>query len=194
MKKILTALLLTLLLSSGSYGANSDDIYVRKDMFNLEMKNLNNNMERILNKLDSLETKMDAKFDAMEKKVDKLNDRVNSLESSVNVLSERLDGVEKKLNEKIDGVEKKLSEKIDGVDLKLSARIDGLDMRISDLRNGLYLVLVLLSTMTMFPFFKKWYGEHKEAASKKSPTTEEIERIIERLLDARLSQISFPTH
>ena len=183
MKKILTALLLTLLLSSGSYGANSDDIYVRKDVFNLEMKNLNNNMERILNKLDSLETKMDAKFDAMEKKVDKLNDRVNSLESSVNVLSERLDGVEKKLNEKIDGV-----------DLKLSARIDGLDMRISDLRNGLYLVLVLLSTMTMFPFFKKWYGEHKEAASKKSPTTEEIERIIERLLDARLSQISFPTH
>ena len=127
MKKIITIILL-LLMSGTSYGAVSEDmsVYVRKDVFDVQMQNLNANMERILQKLDSLETK-------------------------VNDMSDRISG--------------------------LSARVDGIDARMGDLRNDIYLWLVILGIVVGVPSVQKWYERLKQL--RPSVTLEDVKRLIE---------------
>ena len=126
MRKIITIILL-LLMSGTSYGAVSEDmsVYVRKDVFDVQMQNLNANMERILQKLDSLETK-------------------------VNDMSDRISG--------------------------LSARVDGIDARMGDLRNDIYLWLVILGIVVGVPSVQKWYERLKRL--RPSVTLEDVKRLI----------------
>lgn len=127
MKAIITLLIL-LTMSVASNGAVSGDMseYVRKEVFDVHMQNLNGNMERVLQKLDSLETK-------------------------VNNMSDRITG--------------------------LTARVDGLDARMGDLRNDIYLGLVILGILVGVPSVQKWYERLK--ASRPSVTLEEVKRLIE---------------
>jgi len=126
-KKIITLMIL-LIVSVPSEGALSGDMseYVRKDVYEVQMQNLNTNMERILQKLDVLESK-------------------------VNNMSDRITG--------------------------LSARVDGLDARMGDLRNDIYLGLVILGIIVGVPSVQKWYESLK--ASRPSVTLEEVKRLIE---------------
>lgn len=127
MKKIITILLM-LIMAVVSEGAVSGDKseYVRKEVFDVHMQNLNGNMERVLQKLDSLETK-------------------------VNNMSDRITG--------------------------LTARFDGLDARMGDLRNDIYLGLVILGILVGVPSVQKWYERLK--ASRPSITLEDVKRLIE---------------
>ena len=90
MKKIILTIMFVILMCSCSYGATSDDIYVRKDVFEVEMKNINYTLEKILTKLDAQEKS------------------INSLASAVAVLSERVDGNFATLSGRIDGLEKRM--------------------------------------------------------------------------------------
>ena len=126
MKKII--LLLLLLNASSSYGAVSVDMseYVRRDLFDVQMRNLTANMERVLQKLDSLESK-------------------------VNNMSDRITG--------------------------LSARVEGIDVRMGDLRNDIYLGLVILGILAGFPAVQKMFTVVRENRS--SITLEDVKRLIE---------------
>ena len=79
MKKIFLAVLFTALLSSASTGAVSDDVsvYVRKDVFDVEMKNINMKLDNILTELKEQRKE------------------INELNQSLAVLSVRMNGVEK---------------------------------------------------------------------------------------------------
>ena len=90
MKKIILTLCFVLSLASCSYGATSDDIYVRKDVFEVEMRNINSTLETILAKLDNQEKS------------------INALTNAVAVLSERVDGNFAALSGRIDGLEKRM--------------------------------------------------------------------------------------
>ncbi|MBR0316645.1 MAG: hypothetical protein IJQ99_07245 [Synergistaceae bacterium] len=90
MKKIILTIMFVILMCSCSYGATSDDIYVRKDVFEVEMKNINYTLEKILTKLDAQEKS------------------INSLASAVAVLSERVDVNFATLSGRIDGLEKRM--------------------------------------------------------------------------------------
>ncbi len=59
----------------------------------------------------------------------------------------------------------------------LSARVDGLDARMGDLRNDIYLGLVILGIIVGVPSVQKWYERLK--ASRPSVTLEEVKRLIE---------------
>lgn len=59
----------------------------------------------------------------------------------------------------------------------LSARVDGLDARMGDLRNDIYLGLVILGILVGVPSVQKWYERLK--ASRPSVTLEEVKRLIE---------------
>lgn len=79
-----------------------------------------------------------------------------------------------------------LSRRIDDNFAVISKRIDdnyySLDAKISDLRNGLYLGLVLFGTLIALPFFSKWRDEHqKERERLRQPvlTLEDVKRMIE---------------
>ncbi len=127
MKAIITLLIL-LTMSVASNGAVSGDMseYVRREVFEVYMQNMQTTQDRILQKLDNIE-----------KSVNMLSDRVSSL----------------------------------------SARVDGVEMRMGDLRNDIYLGLVILGILVGVPSVQKWYERLK--ASRPAITLEDVKRLIE---------------
>ena len=175
MRRICGAFLMVVLLNvSVSYGAVSEDmsVYLRKDVFDAKM--------------DAFMSEIRLMNEQLRGEIRALNAKIDGVEASLNA---RIDGVEASLNAKIEGVEASLNAKIDGVDAKLSGRIDGLDARMSDLRNGLYLGLVLFGTVIALfgvviglPFFNKWREERqkeKEEQRRPSFTLDDVRRLIE---------------
>lgn len=183
MKKSVISLMFVLLLCSGAYAA-SDDVYVRKDVFEVEMRGINAKLDNIFSELKVLESELKAQ-----------GEEIKALTRAVAVLSERLDGVEKRLDTKIDGVHQSLSSKIDEVDKRLTAKIDegdrrldaridavnsNLNSRMSDLLNVLYFGLVLFAAVLILPFFSKWWEarEARKQASNPPFTLDDVKRLI----------------
>ena len=142
MKKLLIALALICTLSAAALGAESQDmsVYVRQDVYNSDMRNINDKLNNILEVLKAQ------------------GEAINKLNNSIATLSERTDGNYKNL-----------------------------DTRINDLRQDIYLGLVILGLLAGFPAAKeffKWREETKEAkeARKPSITLEDVERLIDTKL------------
>lgn len=91
-------------------------------------------------------------------------------------LREELKSQRKDINDLTNAVSV-MSERIDRNFETLSARIDGLDARMGDLRNDIYLGLVILGILVGVPSVQKWYERLK--ASRPSVTLEEVKRLIE---------------
>ena len=90
MKKFLIALIFTCIFSSISYAAISDEEnnYIRKDVFEVYMQNINANFEKIFTKLDNLEQRFD-----------KLEQSVNAMRVDVGRLEERIDAVNTRVSD-----------------------------------------------------------------------------------------------
>ena len=144
-------LLMMMITSSACFGAASDDVYLRKDVFEVYMQNLNANMERILQRLD------------------RIDENLSTLNQTVANLSGRMDGLEKRMDS--------LEKRVDGNFAALSGRIDGLDKRIDDVRNGLYLWLVAIGLVVSWPKAKE--AIQKFGKSTPSITLEDVRRLIE---------------
>ena len=163
MKKIIILIMLLLMMSSESFGAVSDDVYVRKDVFDVHMQSIN------------------AKLDMMLEEMKAQRQDINDLKKTVSVMSERIDRNFDTLSARIDGLDKR----IDGVNMSLSVSTNSLNKRMDDLQHYLYLVLVLLGIIVALPSIQKmlqWREERKEAR-KSSITLEDVERLI----DARMA-------
>ena len=139
MKKLLLAIAIICTLSGAALGATSEDmnVYVRQDVYNSDMRNINDKLNSILEELRAQ------------------REELKTLNSTVAVLSERTDGNYKNL-----------------------------DGRINDLRQDIYLGLVILGLLAGFPAAKeffKWREETREA--RKPPfTLEDVERLIDTKL------------
>lgn len=157
MKRICVALMLMLQMSMVSYGAVSEDmsVYVRKDVFEVHMQNINGKFDSILEELKLQRQSMN-----------ELTQAVSALTERVTVLSERIDRNFDTLNGRINGTERALSE-----------RVDGIDERMSDLRNDIYLWLVILGIVVALPSVQKYL----ESREKRKPvvTLEDVRRLIE---------------
>lgn len=163
MKKLLIALMFISVTAEVSYGALSEDmsVYVRKDVFEVYMQNINTNMERILQKLETLETK-------------------------VSDMSERMSNI----SGRIDGLEATLTARIDGSTLALSNRIDGVNTRVDDLRNGLYLWLVVIGTIISWPKIReKLQSRDKPESTAKPLTLEDVQSLVKRLIDENNAEL-----
>jgi len=137
--KLIITLILLLLTSGASNGAVSGDMseYVRKEVYDVQMQNLNANMERILQKLDSIESK-------------------------VNDMSDRITG---------------LTARVGGLDARLTETNQNLGSRIDDMKQYIYLVLVLLGIVIVLPSVQKfldWRDSRKPLI-----TLEDVKRLIE---------------
>ena len=111
--------------------------YVRKEVYDVQMQNLNANMERILQKLDSIESK-------------------------VNDMSDRITG---------------LTARVGGLDARLTETNQNLGSRIDDMKQYIYLVLVLLGIVIVLPSVQKfldWRDSRKPLI-----TLEDVKRLIE---------------
>ena len=150
MKNFILAIILSITLTASAFAANSDDIYVRKDVFDVHMQNINQNLEKILSELQA-----------------QRND-INDLKKAVAVLSERTDRNFEILSARID---------------RLDARIDGTNTRIDDLRNGLYLWLVVIGTFIAWPKAKEFLQSRK--TNKPDFTLQDVERLIDAKLNSK---------
>ena len=150
MKKFIIALIVTLVFTAPSFAVSSDDTYVRKDVFDVHMLNINQNLERISNRLDKIELS-----------ISELSKAVSSLSEKVSALSERVDG-----NFAV-----------------LATRIDGTNIRIDDLRNGLYLWLVVIGTFIAWPKAKNFI--QNKASQKQSFTLDDSEKLIDARINSK---------
>ena len=98
MRKIITVLLLLLMMAGACFGAMSDDVYVRKDVF-------------------------DAKMEAL---FDRLHVEIGELKGDMKALSERIDGNFTTLSERIDGNFATLSGRIDSLDKRMDDLRNGI--------------------------------------------------------------------
>ena len=150
MKKFIANILLVLSLSVPTFAASSDDIYVRRDVFDVHMMNINQNLEKISNRLDKIEVS------------------INELSKAVSSLSEKVSA---------------LSERVDGNFAVLATRIDATNIRIDDLRNGLYLWLVVIGTFIAWPKAKDFF--QNRAAQRKFLTLQDVEKLIDSKLNSK---------
>ena len=161
MKRIFLSFLFVLIFGSLVFGATSEDMsmYVRKDVFEVYIQSIN------------------TKFDMILEEIKAQRKDVNDLSNAISGLSERVTA----LSTRVEGIDARLSARIDGLDTKLSARMDGLDARMGDLRNDIYLGLVILGIIITLPMVQKIlqvHGDHREAR-KPYVTIEDVIRLIE---------------
>ena len=179
MKKVYVLVMIHLLVfGTACYGAVSDDVYLRRDVFEAKMDAFMSEIRFMNEQLRGEIREVNAKIDTVEKN---LNARIDSVEKNLNA---RIDSVEKNLNARIDSVEKNLNARIDGVEKHLNARIDGVDARVDDLRNDIYLGLVILGIVVSWPKLKE--AAQKWGKSTPSITLEDVKRLIEEN-NARMS-------
>lgn len=153
MKKIFLSMIFVFCAVS-AYGASSDDVYLRKDVF---------------------EAKMDAFMAEIRGEFKGLNTRIDELDKR---LSSRIDELDKRLSSRIDDLDTKLSTRISDLDTKLSTRIDVVDKRIDNSQNIFYLVLVLIGLIIALPFIQRAIEKLKEN-HKQSFTLEDVKKLIE---------------
>ena len=91
--------------------------------------------------------------------------QMQTLNANMERVLQKLDSLESKVNN--------MSDRITG----LSARVDGIDSRMGDLRNDIYLWLVILGIVVGVPSVQKWYERLKQ--SRPSVTLEDVKRLIE---------------
>lgn len=97
MRKMITALLLLIMMTGACYGAVSDDVYVRKDVF---------------------DAKMEALFNRLHGDIQALSER---MEGNFAKLSERIDGVNSSLSGRIESLDKRMDDLRNGIYLWLVA-------------------------------------------------------------------------
>ena len=94
MRKILATLALVLLTWSVSYGAASDDVYVRKDVFDAKMEAFMSEMRgefQVMNtKIEALSVRMDEKFQSLETRMNEgfrgVDDKIQNLDTRISDL------------------------------------------------------------------------------------------------------------
>ena len=95
MRKIIITTLLLMLIANSCYGAVSEDIYVRKDVFDAKMEafmaeiRLMNEQSR--NEMRSMEASINTRIDKLETRIDRLDTRIDMLDM-------KIDGVEKRMS------------------------------------------------------------------------------------------------
>ena len=98
MKKIFVALMMLILTGTASFGAVSDDIYVRKDVFDAKIESLFN---RLHGEIQVLSEKIDGNFAALSERIDALDKRIDSVNAS---LSGKIDSVDKRIDDMRNGL------------------------------------------------------------------------------------------
>ena len=169
MKKFLMAVFFILVLTSVSFGAVSQDmaVYVRQDVFDAKMEAM---FERLHGEIVAM--KNEIKADINELKAD-MNEFKGEIRADMNDFKGEIRGDIKALSERVDGNFGTLSTRIDSNFVTLSTRID-------DLRQDIYLGLVVLGLIAAFPAVKeflKWREERKEIKNY-SLIMDEVRRLI----------------
>ena len=152
MKYIITLIML-LIMSVPSEGAISGDMseYVRKDVFEVQMQSVNAKLDMILDGMKELREELK-----------EIRAEQKSQRNDISRLSNTVSG---------------LTARIDGLDARMTDNVQNLGSRIDDMKQYIYLVLVLLGIVIVLPSVQKFL-EWRDSR-KPSVTLEEVKRLIE---------------
>ena len=153
MKKFAAMMMLLLLMVTGSYGAETADseIYVRKEVFNAHMDNINSKFDAIMREMKQ----MHAEMNQMREEIKSLRQDISNIAASIAVMSQRIDNLESRIS-----------------DLRRD-----MDSKTDDLRNNIYLWLVVLGIIFALPSVQKFL-EWRDSR-RPSITLEDVKRLIE---------------
>ena len=199
MKKVCVLVLIQLLVfGTASYGAVSDDIYVRKDVFEAYMQRVDDKLNMILGLIREQREEHKAQISELKDEIKGIREeqkaQVAELKNEINVVREEQKVQITEIKEEIKGIREEqksqrkdiedltrgiavMSERVDRNFDTLSSRIDGLDSRLGDLRNDIYLGLVILGIIVGLPAVQKIF--QSLADRKPSITIEDVKRLIE---------------
>ena len=177
MRKFILPAVFVLLMCNVCWGAVSEDmsVYLRKDVFEARMdafmKEMRGEFQVMNAKLEALSQRMDDNYRNLEQKID--DNRRN--------LEQKIDSNYHNLEQKIDDNRRTLEQKIDSNYHNLEQRIDNnyhsLDTRISDVRNDVYLGLVILGIIVSLPIVQKMLSSME--VKRQMITLEDVKRLIE---------------
>ncbi len=154
MRKILLAIALLFVMSVSAFGATSDDVYLRRDVFDAKMDAFmatmrleNQNMLiQIRKELDERFAKVDEKF----AKVDARFEKVDEKFAKVDERFEKMDARLAKIDERLGNLENRVT--------GLEQQVGFLGERTEDTRAYVTLVLTLLGVLVaLFPFVQKFF-------------------------------------
>ena len=152
MKKVCVLVLIQLLVfGTASYGAVSDDIYVRKDVFEAYMQRFDDKLNMILRIIREQREEHKAQISELKDEIKEIREEQKAQRKDINSLSNRVS--------------------------ELAGRVEGLDARLGDLRNDIYLGLVILGIIVGLPAVQKIF--QSLADRKPSITIEDVKRLIE---------------
>ena len=152
MKKIFSALILVFTLCSSVYGASSDDVYLRKDVF-------------------------DAKMDAFMSEIRLMNEQNRrEMDKRFNELDKKIENVKTELHHEIQNVKTELQSEIQ----VLSSKVDLLDERTESTKTTVYwglalMGLILASAVVVTPLTEFFKGLRKKEPSF---TLEDVKHLI----------------
>ena len=197
MKKIAITLMMLLLVNGVSDGAVSDDVYVRKDVYEANMQGMNTKLDMILELIKEQREEMKAQREEHKAQMKELKDEMNGLREEVKVqvkeLKDEMNGIREEMKAQVKESQEEhkairndiaeltrvvsvLSTRVDGVD----KRMDSLDKRIDDLRNGIYLWLVAIGLVIAVLAWPKVQDKlPKWGKATPSITLEDVKRLIE---------------
>ncbi|MBQ6114929.1 MAG: hypothetical protein IJQ24_04280 [Synergistaceae bacterium] len=183
MKKVCISLLVLLVLGSACYGAVSEDIYVRKDVFEANMQGINTKLDILLEQMKvqreehnaqmkelreemkELRTEMKTQREEHNSQIEALRHDIAELTRVVSVLSTRVDAIDKRM---------------DGMEARIGNLKNDFDGRIGELRNGIYLWLVIFGIVLGMPAVQKMFQSITER--KPSLTVEDVKRLIDEAM------------
>ena len=170
MKKVCVLLLLhVLVFGTASYGAVSEDMYVRKDVYEAHQQSIN--------------SKLDMLLEQMRVQREEQKEQINELRGEMKEFREELKAQRKDINE-LARVVSVLSTRVDGLDARMGDLRNGLEGRIGDLRNDIYLGLVILGIVVGLPAVQKALQKREERKAMNHTlqmpfTLDDVRRLIE---------------
>ena len=177
MKKICVLTLIQLAFATACYGAVSEDVYVRKDVFEANMQGINTKLDILLEQMKEFKAEMKEQREEMKTLREEHKAQIKELQDEMKAM--RADIAE------LTRVVSVLSERVDRNFETLSARIDGVEGQISGLRNGIYLGLVVLGIVLGMPAVQKMFQSWAERVKRPSLTVEDVKRLIDEALSNR---------
>ncbi len=167
--KIFLASMILIALSSGScltaggaFAAENDDVYVRKDLFEAYMKNI------------------DSKLDTILKEQSLMREEQKSMREEQKNIDTRLT----KLEARVEGVFVALSNRIEGISVALSNNFNGLEKRFDVLLYVVIAFIGLIGVIFGLPVVQRLWEQRKD-----TKRIEDIEKIFERMFEAKLTEM-----
>ena len=171
MKKVFLALVLVILLSGSALGVSSDDVYLRKDVFDAKM-------DAFMSEIRLMNEQMRREMQEMKAE---LHQEIQSVKTE---LHEEIQSVKTELHEEIQSVKTELHEEIQAVSTrvaKLETRVDSMDKSLDRSISILTLIVTFVGVIVGFAIFAPALLEFVKGLRKAQVVQEDSERLNDRI-------------